>query len=444
MSAQYLGTHWSGVRVSPRGLLAAIGFGAAAVASWPAVVAFQAPAPVQVAVLVAHLCGMLAGYAVVVLLALMSRMPALERGIGADMLARWHARGGRIVLGLILVHAGAAVVAWADSRQESTLLALWHVLRLPWLMAATIGTLALLAVGLTSARAARRRLSYETWHTLHLLTYAGVALSFVHELAGPDLTGHRLLQICWALLYTYVFALVLLHRVLTPLRQATRHRLRVAAVLPEGPGVVSIAVEGRHLTELRAEPGQFFRWRFLTPDTWRTAHPFSLSAPPTDDRLRLTVKALGQGSAHLQNIAVGTWIVAEGPYGAMTAARRTRRNVLLIAGGVGITPMRALFETLPVRPGQDLTLLYRARGPADLVFRYELEQIAYRRGARLIYLIGADHDCLSAPAMLRTVPDLAQRDVYLCASPRMSDAVRVSLREAGLPAECLHEERFAF
>jgi ferredoxin-NADP reductase len=291
---------------------------------------------------------------------------------------------------------------------------------------------------------ARRRLSYETWHTLHLLTYAGVALSFVHELAGPDLTGHRLLQIGWALLYTYVFALVLLHRVLAPLRQFTRHRLRVAAVVPEGPGVVSIEVEGRYLSELRAEPGQFFRWRFLTPDTWRTAHPFSLSAPATDDRLRLTVKALGQGSAHLQDVAAGTWIVAEGPYGAMTAARRTRRNVLLIAGGVGITPMRALFETIAVRPGQDLALLYRARGPGDLVFRHELEQIAARRGARLLYAVGTDHDCLAAPGLLHAVPDLADRDVYLCASPRMAGAVRKSLHEAGLPAGRLHEERFAF
>jgi ferredoxin-NADP reductase len=115
----------------------------------------------------------------------------------------------------------------------------------------------------------------------------------------------------------------------------------------------------------------------------------------------------------------------------------------LIAGGVGITPMRALFETLPVRPGQDLTLLYRAR-PEDLVFSHELEQIAHWRGVRLLYLVGADHACLSAPALLGVVPDLAQRDVYLCASPRMSDAVRVSLRDAGLPAEYLHEERFAF
>lgn len=428
----------------PEVVLVAIGLGALANLMWPVAAVLRSPLRIQLPVLVAHVAGMLAGYGVLVLLALMSRAPALERGVGADVLARWHGRGGRVVISLIVAHAAAAVLAWARSRQEGVLPALWHVLRLPWLIAATVGTLLLLAVAFASIRMARRRLSYETWHFLHLLTYAGVALSFVHQLAGPDLVGHRLLQIGWALLYAHVFALILRHRVLTPLRQAARHRLRVAAVIPEGSGVVSIEVEGLHLRELRAEPGQFFRWRFLTPDTWRTAHPFSLSASPTDTRLRLTVKALGEGSARLQGIAVGTWVVAEGPYGAMTAARRTRRNVLLVAGGVGITPMRALFETLPVRPGQDLALLYRARGPEDVLFRRELDLIARHRGARVCYLVGDDADCLTASALLRLVPDLAERDVYLCGSPRMADAVRTGLRDAGLPEDYLHEERFAF
>jgi ferredoxin-NADP reductase len=335
-------------------------------------------------------------------------------------------------------------VTWAHGHSEGVLPALWEVLALPGLLTATAGTVLLVVVGVASARAARRRLSYETWHALHLLTYLAIALTFTHQLAGPDMTGHRVLQVAWALLYAHTFALLLRHRVLTPLRQAARHRLRVAAVVPEAPGVVSILVEGQHLEELRAEAGQFFRWRFLTPDTWLTAHPFSLSAAPTGDVLRLTVKTLGAGSASLQDVAVGTWVVAEGPYGAMTAARRTQRDVLLIAGGVGITPMRALFETLPLAPGQDLALLYRARSAEDVIFGPELEEIALRRGARLRYLLGKDPDCLSAPSLLALVPDLAERDVYLCASPRMADAVRGALHEAGLPAEHLHEERFAF
>jgi ferredoxin-NADP reductase len=239
--------------------------------------------------------------------------------------------------------------------------------------------------------------------------YLGIALSFSHMLAGPDLAGHLVLQIAWALAYTHVFALVLRYRVLAPLRQAARHRLRVSEVRAEGSGVVSILVEGQHLQELHAESGQFFRWRFLTPDHWLNAHPFSLSAAPTATALRLTVKALGDGSRNLQNLPVGTWVVAEGPYGAVTSARRTQRNVLLIAGGVGITPMRALFESMPLGAGEDLLLLYRARTAAEVIFRGELEDIARRRRARITYVLGEGRDALSSAALQRMVPDLPAR-----------------------------------
>ncbi len=245
-------------------------------------------------------------------------------------------------------------------------------------------------------------------------------------------------------MFSMVFGQVLKHRIVTPLRNATRHRMRVCAVVPEARGIVSIVIEGQHLEELRAESGQFFRWRFLTPDSWWVAHPFSLSAPPTSNHLRLTVKALGDGSTRLQQLEPGTWVMAEGPYGAMTAARRTRRDVLLIAGGVGITPMRALFESMPLTPGQDLLLLYRVRADANIVFQDELERIASARGARLRYLDGARVGPFT-PALLHwLVPNLLDRDVYLCGPPGMADSVRDALRDAGLPADRLHEERFDF
>jgi len=410
---------------------------------WPVLAAVQGPQPLQLSVVVAHVAGMLAGYGVVVLVGLMARVPALERGVGADRLSRWHSMGGRAVVTLVLVHAWAATIAWADSRQESIWLALWHVLRLPGLIAATVGTVSFLAVAVLSIRAARRRVSYETWHAIHLLVYLGVALSFVHQLAGPDLAGHRILQVLWALLYTQVFALVLIHRVITPLRNASWHRMRVAAVQPEAPGVVSIIIEGRDLHELLAESGQFFRWRFLAPGLWLTAHPFSLSAAPSGTHLRLTVKTLGDGSKKLQHLEPGTWVLAEGPYGAMTAERRTRGDVLLIAGGVGITPMRALFETLPLAPGQDL-LLYRARTDTDVLFRVELDRLAASRGARVQYLTGKDIGQLTPELFHRLVPDLLTRDVYLCGPPGLAAAARRALHRAGLATHQLHEERFAF
>ena len=430
--------------LTPEELLAAIAVGALAVALWPVALAVSGPAPLPWATALAHVTGMLAGYGVVVLLGLMSRAPALERGVGADRLARWHGRGGRIVVTLVLVHAIAAVTAWAGTRGLDPLGAGWQVLTMPGLIAATAGTVLLLAVAVVSVRAARERVSYERWHAVHLLVYLAVALSFTHQLAGPDLAGHRVLQVLWALLYTGIFALVLEHRVIVPIRSAGRHRMRVSAVVPEGPGVVSVIIAGDHLQELRAESGQFFRWRFLTPDLWRTAHPFSLSAAPTPTHLRLTVKALGDSSTALQRLEPGTWVLAEGPYGAITADRRTRRDVLLVAGGVGITPMRALFEALPLGPGQDLMLLYRARSVDDLLFRAELEAIARNRGARLQYLIGNNVGPFTPELFRRLVPGLAERDVYLCGPPTMAAAARRALRDAGLPALQLHEERFEF
>jgi predicted ferric reductase len=417
---------------------------AALVGLWPVWLAYRGEGRVWSAATLAHVCGMLAGAGVLLLITLMSRWPVLEQGLGSDRLARWHARTGRLVLLLVVVHVAAALKAWADSRSESAPSAVWHVLGLPWLLSTTLGTVLLLAVGVMSVRLVRNRISYEAWHAAHLLVYLAVALSFLHQLGGPDIAGHPVLQVVWALLYCYTFGLVFLYRLLAPLRLAQRHRLRVVGVEPEAPGVVSIVLGGQHLDELHAEPGQFFRWRFLTPDTWRTAHPFSLSAPPTHDRLRLTVKSLGDGSGLLQHVDVGTWVVAEGPYGVMTAARRTRRHVLLLAGGVGITPLRALFESIPLAPGQDLLLLYRARRREDVVFREELDRLAEERRARVVYLLGDSRDHLSSATLQRLVPHLTQRDVFMCGPPGMASAARAALTEAGLPAEQLHEERFAW
>jgi ferredoxin-NADP reductase len=188
----------------------------------------------------------------------------------------------------------------------------------------------------------------------------------VHQLAGPDVAGSVLAVWLWSMAHASVAVLLVRYRVVVPVRQALRHGLRVAEVRDEGPDVVSVIVRGRDLDRLCAEPGQFFRWRFLSRRLWRTALPFSLSAPVRDDTLRITVKALGDHTRRIRRLRPGTRVLAAGPFGALTAHRRTRRRVLLLAGGVGITPMRTLFETLPGAPGE-VTLLYRRRLAAALL-----------------------------------------------------------------------------
>ncbi|WP_426363760.1 ferredoxin reductase family protein [Streptomyces sp. E-08] len=392
----------------------------------------------------AHLTGLLAGYGVLVLLLLMARVPAVEHGVGADRLARWHALGGRYVLGLIGAHALLALCGYAVHTRTDLVTATGDLLAYGAIAAATAGTGLFVAVGVTSARAVRRRVRHETWRAVHLGALLAAALGFVHQLAGPDLAGGLLTRWLWSMAHGTVAVLLVWYRLVVPVRAALRHDLRVAEVRDEGPGVVSVLVRGRGVAHLRAEPGQFFRWRFLRRGLWATALPFSLSAPVRDDTLRITVKALGDHTRRIRRLRPGTRVLAAGPFGAFTAHLRTRRKVLLLAGGVGITPLRALFETLPGAPG-DVTLLYRASDETGLVLRAELETIARERQAALHFLLGPSDgafDPLAPRALRHLVPDLATHDVYLCGPPAMSRAATASLLRAGVPASRIHSEDF--
>jgi predicted ferric reductase len=395
-----------------------------------------------------RITGLLAGYVIVVLLVLMARVPALERGLGSDRLARWHSMGGRYVVNLSIAHTLLIIWGYAVSAHEGLLPQTGQLMtRYPDVLMATAALGLLVLVGVVSIRAARRRMRYETWYYLHFYTYLAVALSFSHEFAtGIDFTGNFKARVFWSALYIGAAAVLLWYRFLVPARNALRHRMVVSGVFPEAPGIFSVHVAGHHLTDLRAEPGQFFRWRFLAPDQWWQSHPYSLSAPPTDRVLRFTVKVLGDHSEALQHVRKGTRVFAEGPYGALTERRRTRRKVLLLAGGIGVTPLRSLFETMRAHRG-DLTLVYRANTELDIAFRSELDAIAKWRGAQVRYLIGppgGDQDPFVGRRLESLVRDIRNHDVYLCGPPRMMDAAQEALRRVGVSRRHIHTESFEF
>ncbi|MER5221471.1 ferredoxin reductase family protein [Streptomyces flaveus] len=396
-----------------------------------------------------RITGLLAGYLMALVVLQMARVPALERRVGSDRVARWHAMSGRYTLCLVLAHliltmygyALQAGLGFSGIVQQT----IDSVNTLPDMGKAAIGTSLLLFIGLISIGGIRRRIPYDTWYHIHLLTYAAVYLSFWHQLStGNDFAVQPAATTAWYALYGAVTALALWYRVLVPIRLNMRHRMRVADVVEEAPGVVSVLISGRRLHRIGAEAGQFFRWRFLAPGMRLSSHPYSLSAAPRPNMLRITVKSIGDHSARLRELEPGTRVWAEGPYGAMTASRRRSGKVLLIAGGVGITPMRALFETLPGSPG-DLTLLYRANSTQDLALWDELAAIADERGARLMYAVNSpdgERPDISAETLRRKLPDVDSHDVFLCGPPGFAQQVYEALRGAGVPARRIHHESF--
>jgi predicted ferric reductase len=397
---------------------------------------------------VGQLTGLVGTYAVLVQVLLMSRLSWVERFVGLDRLAGWHRWTGFAAVTLLVSHAVFITLGYAASAHFGIGHQIGDFIRhYPDVLMSIVGLALFLAVAVTSVRAARRKLSRESWYSVHLYAYLAIALSFAHQLAvGSDFTDDAVARAWWVLLYAAVFGSILGWRVVRPLWFNARHRLRVEAVREEADGVVSIYITGRRLDAVKAESGQFFLWRFLTGFGWAKAHPYSLSAAPNGRFLRITVKALGDDSSRLQRIAPGVRVFAEGPYGAFTARRRARRRVALIAGGIGITPLRALVETLPAGDG-DLTLLYRVATERDVAFRRELDKLAQSRGSDVQLLVGTDigddrTDQLSIPALRRLVPDIASRDVFVCGPPAMLTALTRRLRALRVPKRQVHFERF--
>lgn len=387
---------------------------------------------------IGRLSGLLGAYLILVQLLLMSRVARLDRAIGAQELTSWHRDMGAVTVVLLVTHTLFITLGY---QQHGFLSQSWTFIRqYPDVLMAYVALALFVGVALTSIKAIRSRMAYETWYYLHFYVYLALGLSFAHEFAtGQEFVASLPARVFWSTMHITVITALLYGRVWVPLRLNLRHRLRVVHIADEGPGVVSVYVGGRRLQDLAAKPGQFFRWRFMTRDGWWQAHPFSLSAAPDRVTMRITVKALGDHTAALRRLRPGMRVLAEGPYGGFTADRRTRDDVLLIAGGIGIAPIRALLEDLPAGRA---VVIYRARRPEDLVLRDEIDEIAARTGNRVIYLAGAPRSKLSAAGLSRQVPDVAQRDVYICGPAGMVQAVLGSLRRLRVPKRQIHIDPF--
>ncbi|MFI7608975.1 ferric reductase-like transmembrane domain-containing protein [Micromonospora sp. NPDC049366] len=392
-----------------------------------------------------RITGLVAGYLLLVQVLMMSRLGALERWVGGERTSRLHRDLGATLLVAVLAHAALIVVAYADVEGNSVPGQVGVLLRdYEDMVSAFAAAGILVTVGFTGVRAIRTLLPYELWYHLHLTAYAALLLGFAHQFSnGAQLFPPGPVRTGWIAAYLLVLAALVWGRLVAPLRFNLRHRLRVADVVAETPDTISIYLTGRRLNQADLLGGQYLRWRFLTRGCWWQSHPFSLSAAGNGRWLRLTVKVVGSHTADLRDLDPGTLVWAEGPSGTFTAAHRTRERALLIAGGSGIAPLRAMLEELP--PGA--ALIYRARTPADVLLHHELDWLAQARQTSIWYVIGRRDDpgprqVMSPDGLRHLVPDLLRRDVYLCGPPGLVEESVRALRRAGVPRRQIHLATF--
>jgi predicted ferric reductase len=425
-------------------VLAGTGLGAVTALAITDETASLLTAPGGVATFAGSLTGLVGTYLALMMVLLVSRIPAVERVLGQDGLLRWHRRLAPWPISLLIAHALFITIGYAQAARAG----FWHqvavlLTKYPDVLTATVGLGIMCVIGVVSLRAIRGRLPRETWWLIHLWMYLALAISFAHVLAlGPSFVGHPLTQIVWSVAWAATAGLVLCYRFGLPAVRSLRHRLVVAEVRPEGPGVVSVICSGRHLDKLAVAGGQFFFWRFLTPRMWWQAHPYSLSALPQPPYLRLTVKGVGDHSASLAKMRPGTKVVIEGPYGAFTRFAQQRRGILLVAAGIGVTALRSLLEDLPRNSAPVVVL--RVTRAEDMVLGEEVaELVRYRRG-KLHKLIGTREQAgLDDRSLPRLVPDLNQRDIYVCGPEGFVADIADLAKRLGVPDDAVHHEAYA-
>src|SRR6185312_13113064 len=160
---------------------------------------------------IGRLTGLLSAYLALVQVLLLARLPWLERVLGFDQLTVWHRLNGKSCLYLVLAHVVFITIGYASMDQVGIPTEASRLLSdYPGMVAATVGTVVMIGVVVTSLVIVRRRLPYEFWYAVHLLVYVGIALAWFHQIpTGNELTANATAANYWTSLYLATAALLL-------------------------------------------------------------------------------------------------------------------------------------------------------------------------------------------------------------------------------------------
>jgi predicted ferric reductase len=403
-----------------------------------------------VAVAFGRLAGLLFGSCVLLQLVLVSRLPWIEPSMGCDRLYRLHRRLGFLIGSLLLAHPALLTVGYAHL-QHLSVRRQFMEFALDWPTGLAIAALVVIGfIVALSTPMIKRRLTYERWHASHLAMYVALGLASMHQMNGAEIAGLPWWADYWVALQIAVIGCLVVFRAGRPIVRCARHRFRIERIVTESDDVTSVYLTGRQLDRFTFRPGQYANVVFLSKGRW-SPHPFSFSAAPNGRFLRVSIKAAGDFTDRVRELTPGTPVLLDGPLGAFTAAQ-PRDKYLMVAGGIGITPIRALIESLAAS-GRDIVLLYSVKTADDLVFASELRTMI----AQCHFIlsrhsenaeagetnVGHERGRIDKRMLARLVPDVRDREVFICGPQPMMKVVAAALGELRVRESSIHYEQFA-
>lgn len=389
------------------------------------------------------------GISALSLLTLQLVLPArlkLFAPIGADVAVRLHRRLADVLISVIAAHV--AVVMLADPQR----LGLLVFFDAPWRAQAAVGSVAVIGVLAATSIARRRlRLSYAVWRGIHLvLAVTALLLAIVHTVGvGRYLVNGAPAVALWGLALGGFGAAAAL-RVSRVRRRGVRP-YTVARVVHEQGGATTLVLEADGHAGQPFAPGQFAWLKRPGIRSSLAEHPFSYSSSALRPaQPSFTIQPYAGFSREVAAFRPGTRVLVDGPHGAFRL-RPEAAGVILIAGGIGITPSMSVLRTAVDRHDRRrMVLLYAARTPDRIVFRDELDELARRLNLSIVYVVSnPTPDWRGASGRItrdlldRTLPpDLRGVQFLVCGPPAFVDTTVEALVRLHIPAERIHPERF--
>ncbi|MBV9012008.1 MAG: ferredoxin reductase family protein [Pseudonocardiales bacterium] len=398
--------------------------------------------------------GLLATSMLVCAVALPSRLRTLTRTLGIDGVLGIHRFVGLAVILLVGLHIVLVVAAHPAN------MALFDVLHAPNRARTALGaTVALGALVALTVLRRRLRHRYEVWRWVHVaLAGTALVLSGLHIWLLHHLVRDAAMLALLAVLAVGVLGVLAYRWLWLPVLGARREYV-VREIRPETSTVSTLVLEPRRhgarrgYRTLEFAPGQF-AWLRLNPSVRAQEHPFTIaSSAHLGLWTEFTIRHSGDFTRELRLLRPGSSVWVDGPHGAFTLDLRRTTGLVMIAGGVGITPMMSMLRTLAHRRDRrPHRLLVIARTVEDLLFRPEIRQLQQRLDLTVVELLrqpppswsGAsgtvDEDLLTAllPGKFRR----NQLDYYLCGPPALVTDVLTVLDGMDIPQPRIHTEQF--